>query len=145
MRILRYTVPALALLLPSLGQAGTPAVVDVYKDPQCGCCEMWVDYMQRNGYTVRTHNVNDVSAVRRKFGMPERLGACHTAKVGNYLIEGHVPAADVARLLKEKPVALGIAVPGMPPGSPGMPSLKRAAFDTLLVSRDGNTRVFSRH
>lgn len=145
MRILRYAVPALILLLPHLARAEAPAVVEVYKHPLCGCCEKWVEHMQRSGFTVKTHNVNDVAAVRRQFGMPERLGACHTAKMGGYLVEGHVPAADVVRLLKEKPDALGIAVPGMPSGSPGMPSLKPASYDTLLVRRDGSTRVFSRH
>ena len=94
---------------------------------------------------MKTHDISDVPAERNKLGMPDRLGSCHTAKVGGYVVEGHVPAADIHRLLKEKPHALGLAVPAMPPGSPGMESSRPIAYDTLLVGRDGTTRVFASH
>jgi hypothetical protein len=131
------------LLVPLLAQAA--ALVEVYKSPYCGCCEEWIQHLRKNGFEVKTHDVNDVPAARQKLGMPERLGSCHTAKVGGYLVEGHVPAADIKRMLKEKPKAIGIAVPGMPPGSPGMESSRPKPYDTLLVQPDGSTRVFARH
>lgn len=120
-------------------------VVEVYKSPTCGCCKKWMEHLERGGFKVRAHDVASVSAARRELGMPERLGACHTAKVGGYLVEGHVPAADIGKLLKERPDALGIAVPGMPPGSPGMEGPKPVSYDTLLVRKDGSTQVFSHH
>jgi hypothetical protein len=119
--------------------------VEVFKSPQCGCCGKWIKHLQQNGFQVNTHEVNDVPAARKKLGMPDRLGSCHTARVGDYVIEGHVPAADIQRLLKEKPQALGLAVPSMPPGSPGMETAKPVPYETLLVQADGSTRVFARH
>jgi hypothetical protein len=89
--------------------------------------------------------MNDVPAARKKLGMPDRLGSCHTARIGDYVIEGHVPAADIQRLLKEKTKALGLAVPSMPPGSPGMETAKPVPYETLLVQADGSTRVFAKH
>lgn len=87
--------------------ASAAEAVDVYKSPYCGCCEKWVEHLQQAGFAVRTHDVNDVPAARQRLGMPERLGSCHTAKVAGYVVEGHVPAADIQRLLKEKPKAIG--------------------------------------
>ena len=138
---------ALALVLLSAATAfaqGAPKV-EVFKSASCGCCGAWVEHMRQNGFHVTTHDVADVSAQRRKLGMPDRLGSCHSAKVGGYAIEGHVPAADIRRLLKEKPNALGLAVPSMPPGSPGMESSRPIPYDTLLVARDGTTRVYASH
>ena len=125
--------------------AQTAPQVEMYKSPYCGCCGKWAEHMQKNGFKVVAHEVDNVPASRKRLGMPERLGSCHTAKVGNYLLEGHVPAADVRRLLKEKPRALGLAVPGMPPGSPGMDVPKSPPYETLLVQSDGSTRVFVIH
>lgn len=119
--------------------------VEVFKSPLCGCCGYWVDYLKQNGFDVRVHDVNDVGAARKRLGMPDKYAACHSAKVDGYAIEGHVPAQDIKRLLAERPRAVGIAVPSMPPGSPGMPSPKPVAFDTLLVGADGSYRVFARH
>ncbi len=119
--------------------------VDVFKRVTCGCCSAWVDHLRKNGFEVQAHDVSDVPAVRQKLGMPDRVGSCHTAKVGGYVIEGHVPAADIHRLLKEKSRTLGLAVPSMPPGSPGMESPRPIPFDTLLVARDGGSRVFASH
>ena len=120
-------------------------VVEVYKSPYCGCCAHWVEYMKRNGFDVKVTDVDNVDAARKQLGMPQKFGACHTAKVGGYLVEGHVPVEDVRKLLAQKPKALGIAVPAMPPGSPGMPSDKPVAYDTLLVQNDGSSKVFARH
>jgi hypothetical protein len=137
----------LLLLLVAAGTAGAQSAtqIEVFKSPYCGCCEKWVEHMKRNGFTVSAHNVNDVPAVRENLGMPDRLGSCHTAKVGGYVIEGHVPAADVRRLLKEKPKAIGLAAPGMPQGSPGMETTAPVPYETLLVQTGGSTHVFARH
>ena len=121
-------------------------LVEVWKDPSCGCCKDWVAHMQDNGFAVTVHESGN-NAVRSRLGLPQKLGSCHTALVGGYLIEGHVPAGDVRKLLAQKPKALGLAVPGMPVGSPGMDGAayggRRDPYDVLLVARDGNTRVFS--
>jgi hypothetical protein len=137
----------LLVLLVSTGTAWAQAAtqVEVFKSPSCGCCGKWIKHLQQNGFQVNTHEVNDVPAARKKLGMPDRLGSCHSAQVGDYVIEGHVPAADIQRLLKEKPKALGLAVPSMPPGSPGMETAKPVPYETLLVQADGSTRVFSKH
>ncbi|MBU1363117.1 MAG: DUF411 domain-containing protein [Gammaproteobacteria bacterium] len=133
-------------LATSIAQPAAAAeMVDVYKSPYCGCCGKWIDHIKAAGFAVRTHEVNDVPATRQRLGMPERLGSCHTAKVGGYLVEGHVPATDIERLLKEKPKALGLAVPAMPPGSPGMESSRPVPYATLLVAQDGSTRVYAKH
>lgn len=135
----------LALTAVSAVAGGPPAMIDVYKSAQCGCCEKWVEHLRENGFLVRAHNVGDVPGERRRLGMPDALGSCHTAKIGAYVIEGHVPAQDIARLLARQPDALGLAVPAMPPGSPGMESARPVPYDTLLVERNGKTRVFASH
>lgn len=134
-----------ALLGSTSVYAQPPAAVDVFKSPDCGCCGKWVEHMRQNGFQVQAHNINNVPATRKQMGMPDRLGSCHTAKIGAYVIEGHVPAADIKRLLKEKPKALGLAVPGMVLGSPGMEGAKSVPYETLLVQADGSTRVFAKH
>ena len=120
-------------------------VVEVYKSAQCGCCKSWAEHLEKNGFKVILHDVDDIPATRKKLGMPGQYGSCHTARAGQYLIEGHVPAADIKRLLKERPKAIGLAVPSMPPGSPGMESEHPVPYDTLLVGKDGNAKVFARH
>jgi hypothetical protein len=143
-----FLLSLLLVLLAGTGsaraQAALPAV-EVFKSPYCGCCEEWVKHLRQNGFSVTSRNVADVPAARRQLGMPNELGSCHTAKVGGYLVEGHVPAADIRRLLKEKPKAIGLAVPGMPVGSPGMETGKPMPYDTLLVQTDRRTRVFAHH
>mgnify|MGYP001156679738 FL=1 len=119
--------------------------VEVFKSPYCGCCSAWAEHMRSNGFTIRETNVNDVPATRNRLGMPERYGSCHTAKVGDYVIEGHVPAADIKRLLKERPKAVGLAAPGMPQGSPGMESQNPVAYDVILVKSDGAAKVYAHH
>jgi len=120
-------------------------VVDVYKSPQCGCCKSWASHLEKAGFKVVLHDVEDVPAARHQLGMPDKFGSCHTARIGQYLIEGHVPAADIKRLLKEHPEAKGLAVPGMVQGSPGMEGDTTEPFDTLLVSGDGTATVFNHH
>lgn len=139
----------LATLLMLGASAAVPAnaaeSVDVYKSPNCGCCGKWVAHMEKNGFKVNIHEVTDVPGARKKLGIPDKLGSCHTSKVGNYVVEGHVPAADIKRLLKEKPKALGLAIPSMPPGAPGMDIPNSPPYETLLVQSDGSTRVFAKH
>lgn len=124
------------------------ATVQVWKDPNCGCCHLWVEHLQASGFKVEVRDAGNTAA-RKRLGMPEKLGSCHTATVGGYVIEGHVPAADIHRLLKERPVALGLSVPGMPIGSPGMdgPEYKgrKDAYDVLLVQKDGSSKSFQRY
>ena len=128
-------------------EAKPPAiVVEVWKDPNCGCCKDWIAHLEKNGFfgTVQEQGNN---AARARLGMPQKLGSCHTAVVQGYVIEGHVPASDIQRLLKEKPQALGLAVPGMPVGSPGMDGAgyggRRDPYKVLLVNKDGSSQVFN--
>ncbi len=135
-----------ATALPSASAlAQSAATVDIYKSPYCGCCVKWVVHMRKSDFKVDVHEVDDVPGTRKKMGMPDKFGSCHTSKIGAYVVEGHVPAADIARLLKEKPKALGLAVPSMPPGSPGMDIANSPPYETLLVQADGSTRVFAKH
>jgi len=136
---------AAALLGNALDAAAQAApLVTVYKSPACGCCIEWVKHMRANGFRVETHDVADVTPMRRRAMVPDELGSCHTALVGGYAIEGHVPAADVWRLLKERPRALGLSVPGMVVGSPGMETGPPQPFSTIVFDERG-ARVFARH
>ena len=118
----------------------------VYKSPTCACCDGWVSHMRQAGFTTTVHMTDDLRDIRLARGLPDSLASCHTGVIGGYVIEGHVPAADVVRLLAQRPAAVGITVPGMPLGSPGMEAGGlREPFDTLLVLRSGQTRVFARH
>ena len=141
------TAVAIALALPNVAHAAS-ASVEVWKAPTCGCCKDWIRHMEANGFGVKVHDSGNTAA-RARLGIPIRLGSCHTALVEGYAIEGHVPAREIRRLLAERPNAIGLAVPGMPIGSPGMDGPvyggRRDAYDTLLVLRDGSTRVFRRH
>lgn len=117
--------------------------ITVWKTPNCGCCNEWVSHLRSNGFEVVTHDVKDTAPVRQKLGLAEKFGSCHTGLLGNYVLEGHVPAKEMRRLLREKPNALGLAVPGMPAGSPGMEMGNvQDAFEVLLVLNDGTTRVY---
>jgi hypothetical protein len=123
-------------------------IVEVWKDPNCGCCQLWVDHLEAMGLKVDVRNVCNTTA-RKRLGMPEKLGSCHTAKVSGYVLEGHVPAADIRKLLIDRPIALGLAVPGMPVGSPGVdgPEYKgrKDDFDVLLVQKNGDIKSFTRY
>lgn len=140
-----FVALGLALSVGAAFAAQVLPTVEVYKSAYCGCCGQWVEHMRKAGFHVNVHETEDGSGVRRQLGMPERFGACHTAKVGGYLVEGHVPANDVKRMLAEKPKALGIAVPSMPPGAPGMEGPRSIPYETLLVQGDGSASVFAKH
>lgn len=121
-------------------------LIEVWKSPTCGCCQGWVDHLQAAGFDVRVTEVDGPADMREKLGMPARFGSCHTARVQGYVIEGHVPAREIQRLIKERPAALGLAVPGMPVGSPGMEmGDRRDAYDVLLVTREGQSSVYQRY
>lgn len=129
-------------------QAAEPRSISVYKTPSCGCCKDWVTHLERAGFKTTVEEFEDLTPIRARFGIPARLAACHTGFTGGYVIEGHVPAGDVFLLLKTKPMALGLVVPGMPPGAPGMdaPGGKNEPYNTLLLlDRKGATRVFAKH
>lgn len=141
---------ALDAALPAWAQDGIkPVRFEVWKDPNCGCCRDWIAHMEQNGFRATVHDTGG-NAARARVGLPRRYGSCHTALIGGYVVEGHVPASEVKRLLREKPqAALGLAVPGMPIGAPGMDAPayrgRRDPYDTLLVLRDGSSRVFQSH
>ena len=117
--------------------------IKVWKTPDCGCCKEWVSHLRGNGFEVVTYDVKDTAPTRQKLGLAGEFRACHTGLLGTYVLEGHVPAREVRRLLREKPQALGLAVPGMPAGSPGMEiGTARDAYDVLLILKDGNSRVY---
>lgn len=127
-------------------EPGGPEVV-VYKSASCGCCKLWVEHLKKVGFSVQARDVRDLKAIRARAGVPMRLEACHTAEVGGYFVEGHVPVEDIKRLLRERPAARGLSVPGMPVGSPGMevPSGKVKPYEVVLIAKNGSASVFSRH
>ncbi len=133
-------------LVMSFRPAGPDEGADmhVYKTATCGCCSKWVDHMRAAGFTVSVENVTDITAVKRQTGVPLDLASCHTAVIGDYVVEGHVPAHVVRAFLAEEPEVLGIAVPGMPIGSPGMEGPNPRPYDVLAFDRDGNRGVFER-
>ena len=145
---IRSAVAILALLLAtpaSLAFADETAELRVYKSPTCGCCVKWIEHLESNGFSVEAIDVDDTAALKREHGVAPHLQACHTALVDGYLIEGHVPASDVARLLRERPAVKGLTVPGMPIGSPGMEGPGAKGFAVYSFDAGGNTRVFSTH
>lgn len=127
-----------------VGQAPAAPTITVYKTPTCGCCAKWIAHLKTAGFTVVAHDTDDMSAVRERFGVPFRLGSCHTARVGGYMIEGHVPADLIQKLLAEHPAVVGIAVPGMVTGSPGMEGSNPVPYDVVAWDRTGRTWVFAR-
>jgi len=134
-----------ALALPAFGRV-KPPLVEVWKDVSCGCCHDWIAHMKANGFEVRAYDLGNVAA-RQRLGVPAKLGSCHTALVDGYAIEGHVPASEVQRLLRERPPVVGLVVPGMPIGSPGMDTPayggRRDAYSVLLLGKDGKTSVYA--
>ena len=149
MRRLSITAAALLMFAGSVGitAQGRQTIVEVYKSPTCGCCSKWVDHLKAAGLTVRTTDTETVDQLKNKHGGPRQVRSCHTALVAGYVIEGHVPVADVQRLLKERPAIVGIGVPGMPIGSPGMevPGVKPQAFNVIAFTKDGSMKVFASH
>lgn len=141
----RIFVQTLAALVSAPLMAQTRPQIEVWKDPSCGCCKDWIAHVKANGFDVKVHESGNAAA-RSRLMIPEKLGSCHTAMVGGYAIEGHVPAREIHRLLKERPQAIGLAVPGMPVGSPGMDDPvyggRKDPYDVLLIARNGSTRVY---
>jgi hypothetical protein len=138
------TIAALAVSLAVATAVADPAEVHVYKTPDCGCCVEWMDHLREDGFTVRATDLPDVTPIKLENGVPMRLAACHTAVVGGYVVEGHVPAADIRRLLRERPDIAGLAVPGMPIGSPGMEGPNPEPYRVLAFGARGVT-VFAEH
>ena len=136
-------------LVLALALAATSAMaadpVAVFKNATCGCCSKWIEHLEKAGYEVRSKDVEALNAVKARYGVPMELRSCHTAVVGGYVIEGHVPAADIQRLLREKPAVAGLAVPGMPMGSPGMEGPTSERYEVVSFTREGKTAVFARH
>jgi Cu/Ag efflux protein CusF len=150
-RTLISAAAAFAAAAAAPAWAQTPAtlpVLQVWKDPNCGCCQDWVNYLQADGFQVQVFDTGN-TAVRKRLGLPEKFGSCHTGLIGGYVIEGHVNAREIRRLLAEKPKAIGLAVPGMPVGSPGMDGPvygeRRDAYDVVLVQPDGTGRVYQHY
>ena len=156
MRIPRFTfaVSTVAVLVLGLGvaaqqKAPAPAAtrVTVYKTSSCGCCRLWVDHMKSNGFDVQAMDVSaaDVRGISKAAGLKDEDTSCHTAKIGNYTVEGHVPADDIKRMLKEKPAIAGLAAPGMPQGSPGMEQGVKEPYDVIAFKKDGTSTVYAKH
>jgi hypothetical protein len=124
-----------------------PTPITVYKSSTCGCCTKWVDHVRANGFAPVVHDLEEMEALKDEMGVPPGVRSCHTGIVEKYLIEGHVPASDIRRLLAERPKTAGLAVPGMPPLTPGMapPGVKPRDYEVVAFAVDGTTRVFSRH
>jgi len=156
MRISRFTLAVSAVAVVALGlgaaaqqKAASPALpkVTVYKTSSCGCCKLWVDHMKANGFDVQAMDVGsaDVRAVSKAAGLKDEDTSCHTAKIGNYTVEGHVPAADIKRMLQEKPAIAGLSAPGMPQGSPGMEQGVKEPYDVIAFKKDGTSTVYAKH
>ena len=146
MRLVTALLTALLWASPALAASATS--VEVWKSATCKCCTDWVKHLEANGFavTVNTADPSMLDRIKRQSGIGEKIAACHTARIGPYVIEGHVPATDIERLVAEQPDALGLAVPGMPVGSPGMEQgSETEAYDVLLIKKDGTTEVFASH
>jgi hypothetical protein len=133
---------------PGAAKGAQPTTVEVWKEATCGCCKDWIAHMEANGFKVFV-NTGGTNAARVRFGIPQNMASCHTARVAGYTIEGHVPAREVRRLLREKPVAVGLAAPGMPIGSPGMDTPayngKKNPYNVMLIAKDGSASVYQKY
>jgi hypothetical protein len=128
---------------PSVDATPKQPKITVYKDPSCGCCKSWIEHLIKHGYSVDAKDTPKMAEIKRTLGVPDALTSCHTAVVNGYLIEGHVPAEDIAKLLKAKPKVAGLAVPGMPTGSPGMEGPRKVHYQVLSFDKNGKTKVFA--
>lgn len=137
------------ILLAALMTTSTPSFageeVTVYKSPTCGCCTKWIEHMRKNGFKVKAYDVKDVMPIKRKSGVRPEQASCHTALVGGYVVEGHVPAKDVKRMLKEKPKIKGLTVPGMVVGSPGMEGPSKHPYKVLTITESGPGKVYAEY
>jgi len=151
-RTIALAVSFVALALTTAAVRTSPSdlpakkpTITVYKDPSCGCCKSWIEHLIKHGYTVNAKDSPNMPEIKRTMGVPSGLTACHTGMVNGYLIEGHVPAADIDRLLAQKPKIAGLAVPGMPMGSPGMEGGTAQHYQVLAFDKAGKTTVFASH
>jgi len=148
-----FVSQAAGLALSSIGAAQLLArvrsttAITVYKSASCGCCGKWVDYVRANGFAPSVHDDENMDAIKDDMGVPKAVRSCHTAVVGKYIVEGHVPVEDIRRLLQDRPAVAGIAAPGMPQSGPGMavPGAPVHPYEVLAFSTDGHTAVFARH
>lgn len=147
MKPFSFVIATLLLALPFLSGAAYAATdVEVYKSPTCGCCKKWVEHLKENGFTVTVHDNPQIMPIKKKQGVPEELQSCHTAIVDGYTIEGHVPASDIKRLLTEKPAVKGLAVGGMPIGSPGMEmGEQKEPYNVISFDEKGKQTTFASH
>lgn len=139
---------AAVMVAPKSAQAQTAPQMHVFKDPNCGCCTAWIEILEQDGFRITTEARTSGGLVQEKIkrGIPRNMASCYTADIEGYVVEGHVPAQDIRKLLAERPEGIGLAVPGMPFGSPGMgPEHQREAYEVHLILRDGSTRVFTRY
>ncbi|MFZ4289510.1 DUF411 domain-containing protein [Variovorax sp. HJSM1_2] len=144
----RQLLSAACIAGTSLSPRAKPSLpqIHVYKNAGCACCAAWVDHLKAAGFATKVTEVVNTTDTRKQYGLPEKFGSCHTALVNGYLVEGHVPAAEVKRLLALKPTAIGIAVPGMPIGSPGMEvDDRQESYEVLLIDKRGGATVFARY
>jgi hypothetical protein len=134
-------------LWAALPGGSSPTPITVYKSSTCGCCTKWVDHLRANGFAPVVHDEEEMDALKDKLKVPDGVRSCHTAQIDGYLIEGHVPASDIRRLLAERPKTAGLAVPDMPPLTPGMapPGVEPKDFEVVSFLPDGSTKVFARH
>ena len=145
-RVRLFGIWMVASLFLGATHANAETAIEVWKSPTCGCCQGWVDYMQDNGFTVVTHNLENLIPVKEQLGLTDRsLYSCHTALVEGYVIEGHVPVKDIRRLLSERPNVVGLTAPGMPALSPGMGSIEPKDYDVLSFDAQQNAQIFSQH
>jgi hypothetical protein len=141
--LMATAAPFPALLAPRQARAAGPIPVTLYKNPSCTCCEGYAQYLDQNGFKVDVKPTSDLAEISRKAGIPEDLEGCHTSFIGNYVVDGHVPVETIRKLLEEKPAIAGITLPGMPPGTPGMPGEKPGPLTIYAISRDGTPpRIF---
>ena len=143
-----FFAAAICILALTTSQAddGLPKDIVVYKNPECGCCSKWVRYLEKKNYNVTVESTRDIFEVKKRLGVPEKLAACHTAVIDGYVIEGHITHRDIKRLLLLRPKVTGIAVPGMPIGTPGMErGSSKQPYDVISFDAKGNTRVFVKH
>lgn len=142
-----FSITAVIVLFnPSqINADSTLPVVTVYKSPTCGCCSKWVSHLESNGFVVNTINKNDLRSIKHELGIEPQFQSCHTAKIGNYVVEGHVPAEDIKKMLAEKPDIDGLAVPGMPMGSPGMEGPRKDNYKVLGIKKGASASVYNSH
>ena len=139
------TIAGLVLAAISSPSQSSGPLVTVFKRPTCTCCNKWVEHLKANGFEVKVQEVNDTSPYEQQYRVPRTMTSCHTAIVNGYTIEGHVPATEIKRLLNERPKAVGLAVPGMPVGSPGMEGARVDAYSVLLFDEGGHSSVYARY